>query len=142
MGNHRSAPRIGPLRAVVVGLAVLLGVLVVPAAAQASPYWRVSVGVTPGRGFCTVSWLRDYWDGPVSSYKIWVVPQAVAPGASSTYRKVTVVPQYPGTSKSVRIGSLTRGASYVFWLEALYPSYFRTGQVSVQQGTSRACVPL
>ncbi|SHN46059.1 fibronectin type III domain-containing protein [Cryptosporangium aurantiacum] len=129
------------LAVAVTGLAVLLGVLGPAAPAHADPYWRVQVTVTPGASSCTVGWVRSYWDGPVSAYKIWVVPQNIAPGASQTYRKVNVTPPAAGRATRVRVGSLTRGAPYVFWLEAFYPSYFRSGQVSMQVATSRVCKP-
>jgi hypothetical protein len=122
-------------------LAVSLGVFAAPPVAQASPYWRVSMGVTPAKASCLVAWTREYWDGPVATYKVWVVPQSIAPGASGTYRKITVTPQSPGMTKSVRVPSLIKGSPYVFWLEALYPSYFPGGLVSVQQGSSRGCIP-
>jgi hypothetical protein len=127
--------------ALTLGLAVLVGVFVGPGAAEANPYWRVGVGVAPGKASCKVTWTRDYWDGPVATYKIWVVPQQVAPNAGNTYRKITVTPQNPGLTKTITVGGLRSGRGYVFWLEALYPSYFRSGQVSVQQGTSRVCKP-
>ncbi|GAA3395897.1 hypothetical protein [Cryptosporangium minutisporangium] len=130
------------LAAAFLGLAVLLGVLVGPAApAHADPYWRVQVRVTAAKSACTVTWVRSYWDGPVSAYKIWVVPQNIAPGAPQTYRKVNVRPPATGGTANVRVGSLTRRAPYVFWLEAIYPSYFRSAPISMQVATSRVCVP-
>lgn len=125
------------------GLAVVLGAFTGPVAAQASPYNdRTSVGVVAGKASCTVSWTREYWGGSVITYRVWVVPQDLAPGASSVYRKITVSPQNPGVTKSVKIGSLTKGSAYVFWLETVFQGYIRAAQVSVQQGTSRGCVPL
>lgn len=148
-GMHRTAPRSSPARrrparraAAVVGVALLLGAFAGPVStASANPYWRVPVSVTAGRASCTVSWIRDYWDGPVAVYKVWVVPQNIAPGASQTYRKITVAPQAPGRTANATVGALTKGAPYVFFLEALYPSNSRSGRLSVQVATSRVCVP-
>jgi hypothetical protein len=128
-------------RALIVGLAVLLGVLVAPAPAQAEPYWRVQLVVTAGKASCTLKWVRSYWDGPVNAYKVWVVPQNVGPNSPQTYRQVNVVPPVAGGTATVRIGSLAKGAPYVFWLQAFYPSYFRSGPINMQVATSRVCVP-
>ncbi|MFI5954250.1 fibronectin type III domain-containing protein [Cryptosporangium sp. NPDC051539] len=127
--------------AVLVVLAVLAGVLSVASPARANPYWRVAVNVTPGRASCTLSWIRDYWDGPVNAYTIWVVPQDVRINAPQAYRKIPLTPQTAGASKSVKVDGLTKGAPYVFWLEAFYPSYFRNGPISKQVATTRVCVP-
>ncbi|MFG1924807.1 hypothetical protein [Cryptosporangium sp. NPDC048952] len=127
--------------AVLVGLTVTMGVLVAPAPAQADPYWRVQVYVTPGKSSCSLRWVRSYWDGPVNAYKVWVVPQEVGPNAPQTYRQVSVTPPSAGGTANVRIGSLTKGAGYVFWLQAFYPSYFRNGPINMQVATSRVCIP-
>jgi hypothetical protein len=127
--------------AVLVGLAVLLGVLAAPAPARAEPYWRVQVNVSPGKSSCTLRWIRSYWDGPVNAYKVWVVPQNISVNAPQTYRQVNVTPPIAGQTATVRIGSLSRGAPYVFWLQAFYPSYFRSGSINMQVATTRVCVP-
>ena len=127
--------------ATILGLAVLLGVLGPAAPAQAEPYWRVQVTVAAGPSSCTLRWIRSYWDGPVSAYKVWVVPQNISVNAPSTYRQVNVRPPRAGQTATARIGSLTRGAPYVFWLQAFYPSYFRNAPVNMQVATSRVCVP-
>lgn len=129
------------LGAVIVGLAVTLGVLVAPVPAQAEPYWRVQLVVTAGKASCTLKWVRSYWDGPVTAYQIWVVPQNIGPNAPPTYRQVRVTPPVAGAAATVRIGSLTTGAPYVFWLQAFYPSYFRSAPINRQVATSRVCVP-
>ena len=117
--------------ALALGLAVVLGALSVPAPAHADPYWRVQVNVAPGRSSCTLTWVRSYWDGPVNAYKVWVVPQNVVIGAPQTYRQVNVTPPRAGQTATVRIGALARRAPYVFWLQAFYPSYFRSGPINM-----------
>lgn len=123
------------------GLAALLGGVAGPGAAQASAY-PTMVGVVPGKASCAVTWWRPYFGTPITTYKVWVVPQEIAPKASPIYRKIVVTPQKPGAVKSITVGALTKGAGYVFWLEADFPSYVHAGQVSLQQGASRPCVPL
>jgi len=127
--------------AALIGLAVLLGAAVAPLPAQAEPYWRVRVYVAPGKSSCTLRWVRSYWDGPVNAYKVWVVPQEVGPNAPQTYRQISVTPPLAGRAANVRVGSLTRGAAYVFWLQAFYPSYFRSGPINMQVATTEVCIP-
>ncbi|TQS46736.1 hypothetical protein [Cryptosporangium phraense] len=129
------------LRRLLVVLVVLGVALGAASPARANPYWRVSVTVAPGKASCTLTWIRDYYDGPVNGYTVWVVPQNVLINAPQTYRKIPVTPQSPGTTKTVKVGALTKGAPYVFWLEASFPSYFRNGPITMQVATTRVCVP-
>jgi hypothetical protein len=144
---HRTRAR---LLALAAALFVALPVGVLAASpAEASPYYRVPTTVVAKKNSCTLTWYRDKWDGPVKTYRVWVVPQFAGPpvtrgtvaGAGGTYRTITVKPQTPGRLGGTTVGGLLRGKSYTFWLEAIYPSIWYGHNLSFQVATTRACLP-
>jgi hypothetical protein len=72
----------------------------------------------PGPGSATVSWQADGRD-VVQGYRVTAVSQQLVTGEQPAPPQVTVGQRADCGEVTARIGGLTSGVAYVFWLEEL-----------------------
>ncbi|MBN1173090.1 MAG: hypothetical protein JXA67_13020, partial [Micromonosporaceae bacterium] len=76
------------------------------------------LGVVPGAGSATVSWLST-GDDSVASYRVAAISQDLVTGAQPLPVWVTVPPGTACVLLQATVTGLTSGGRYVFWLTAI-----------------------
>ncbi|UQX86844.1 hypothetical protein M6D93_11045 [Jatrophihabitans telluris] len=105
--------------------------------AQLSFHSAASVGVSVSAGVATVQWPSSY-DPVIQSWRVIVVPNSPIPtSAANALRVVTVAPTgLCMATLSATVSGLTRGHSYVFWLDAIVNNNESGGTVAHNVGHS------